>query len=135
MSHVSKHAILASNGQRATMKIPFPDCSTGLRMYLHPSGKRTQVSLEGDLAGGWAQELERCWRALSGPGDALYIDVSRLESADPNGYKLLRKMRIEGVTLTGFDADSGSLRSRLSRLWNIATRGHGFHVLTISRLR
>ena len=55
MSHVSIHAIPASNGQRATMKTLSPDCPTGLRMYLHPGGKRTQVSLEGDLAGGWVQ--------------------------------------------------------------------------------
>ena len=120
---------------------------TGLRMYLHPSRKRTRISLEGDLAGGWVRELERCWRALSGPGlgDALFVDVSQLESADQNGYRLLDRMRRQGVTLTGLDPDSGLLcrrttsepgcRAWLSRLWEVATRGDRFHVLSISRLR
>ena len=114
---------------------------TGLRMYLHPSRKWTRISLEGDLAGGWVQELERCWRTLSGPGDSLYVDVRRLECTDRNGHRLLATMYRQGVTIAGFDPDSGLLRRRakilpwLVRLWDVATHGYRLHVLHTSRLR
>ena len=103
----------------------------GLRMYLHPSRKRIRISLEGDLAGDWVRELERCWRALSGPGpgDSLFVDVSRLESADRAGRRLLDTMRSHGVVITGLDA------GWLSHLWNAVTHGQRFHVLSISRSR
>ena len=116
-----------------------------LRMYLHPSRKLTTISLEGDLSAGWVQELERCWRALSGPGDSLSVDVSGLESADRDGYRLLDTMRSQGVIVTGLDPGSGLLLRRidsasgirewLTRLWDAATRGHRFHVLSIPRSR
>jgi len=107
---------------------------TGLRMYLHPSRKRTRISLEGELTGGWVRELERCWHALSGPGDSLYVDVRGLESVDLNGHRLLETMRSQGVMVTGFDPDTGLLQ-RLARLWEGATHGYRLHVLHISRLR
>src|SRR5260221_10479173 len=82
---------------------------TRLRMYLHPSRKRTRISLEGDLAGGWVRELERCWRALSSPGDSLFVDVRRLESVDRTGHRLLETMGSQGGIITGFDPDRGFL--------------------------
>ena len=119
-----------------TTKIPF-------RMYLHPGSKRILVSVEGDLSGIWVRELERCWRALSGPGsgDCLSVDVGGLESADKEGYGLLAAMRANGVTIHGIDEDSGLLRRRmrimswLSGLWSAATPGHRFHVPYAARLR
>ena len=71
---------------------------TGLRMYLHPSRKRTRISLEGDLSGDWVRELERCWRALSGPGDSLYVNVCRVESTDRDGHRLLATMHRQGCS-------------------------------------
>ncbi len=116
-----------------------------LRMYLHPSRKLTRISLEGDLSAGWVQELERCWRALAAPGDSLSVDVGGLESADPSGYRLLDTMRSQGVIVTGLDPRSGLLLRRidrasrirewLTRLWDAATRGHRFHILSIPRTR
>jgi hypothetical protein len=108
-----------------------------MRMYLLPSGQRIQLALEGDLAGGWVGELERCWRALagSGPGNYLFVDVSRMQSADEKGRALLDLMRSRGVIITGLQPDQGAkLLPWLSRLWNTATHGHRFHVLSISRL-
>ena len=110
-------------------------------MYLHPSRKRTRISIEGDLTGAWVLELERCWRALSGPGDSLFVDVRRLESVDRSGHRLLETMRRQGVIIAGFDPARGLLRGRtkilpwLARLWDIATQGYRLHVLHISRLR
>jgi hypothetical protein len=121
--------------------------SAGLRMYLHPGAGQTRLSLEGDLTGGWVRELERCWRALSGPdpGEFLFVDVSQLDSADQNGYRLLGAMRSQGVHISGLDRESGllpqragkaaRLRNWLTALWDSVTRGHRVHVLTISRLR
>jgi len=113
--------------------------TAGLRMYLHPSRKRIRISLEGDLAGGWVRELERCWRALSGPdpADSLFVDVSRLKSADRSGRELLDTMRSQGVIITGLDLDSGLPRRLgwLSRMWSAVTHGQRFHVLSISRSR
>jgi hypothetical protein len=109
-----------------------------LRMYLHPSRERIQLSLEGDLTGSWVGELERCWRALSGSGqgNTLFVDVSRMRSADQKGHQLLDLMRSRGVVITGFDPDrEAKIFPWLSRLWNTATHGHRFHVLSISRLR
>ena len=116
-----------------------------LRMYLHPGHTRTRISLEGDLAAGWVQELERCWRALSGPGDSLSVDVTGLESVDPNGYRLLDAMRSQGVIVTGLDPHSVLLLRRIdgasrvqewfTRLRDAATRGHRFHIRSIPRSR
>jgi len=87
------------------------------------------------------RELERCWRALSSPGDSLFVDVRRLESLDRNGHRLLATMRVQGVIITGFDPDRGLLRRRakilpwLTRLWEVATHEYRLHVLHVSRLR
>ena len=117
--------------------------NTTLRMYLHPGRSRTRLSVEGDLSGAWVRELDRCWHALSGTdsGDAVLLDVSRLDSADQYGYELLTTMRGRGVTISGLDPDSGLLRTRSApvswfrRLWDFVTRAHRFHVLSISRSR
>src|SRR2546429_2187979 len=111
---------------------------TALRMYLHPSHKQTRISLEGDLTGASVRELERCWHALSGPGNSMYVDVRRVESTDRDGHRLLATMRRQGVNITGFDPDRGLLRQRakilpwLVRLWEVATHGYRLHVPHIS---
>src|SRR5260221_6628381 len=89
---------------------------TRLRMYLHPSRKRTRISLEGDLAGGWVRELERCWRALSSPGDSLFVDVRRFESVDRTCHRLLETIGSQGVIITGFEPDRGLLCPRAKSL-------------------
>jgi hypothetical protein len=107
------------------------------RMYLHPSRERILLSLEGDLTGGWVGELERCWRALSGPGpgNALFVDARRMRSADQKGHELLDLMRSRGVIVTGLDPDPRTkILPWLTLLWNSATHGQRFHVLSISRL-
>jgi hypothetical protein len=73
------------------------------RIYLHSTRKMEWLSLEGNLAGTAVAELERCWYTLAPPakGPSLRLDVSRLDGTDPNGEKLLRRMRGKGVTFTG----------------------------------
>src|SRR5258706_14298364 len=108
------------------------------RMYLHPSSNRTLLSLEGDLTAGCAPELERCWRALSGPeeSDSLSVDVSGLDSIDPGGHRLLDAMRRQGVKVTGLDQKRGSgIAEWLQRKWDAGMRGHRVPVLSIPRSR
>src|SRR5437868_3219777 len=109
-----------------------------LRMYLHPSTSRTLLSLEGDLTGRWAPELERCWRALSDPsaGEPMSVDVSSLDSIDAGGRRLLDKMRRQGVTVTGLDPKGrGRIAEWLRRKWDGAASGQRVPVLSIPRSR
>jgi hypothetical protein len=75
-----------------------------LRIYLHWTNESEWLSLEGALAGQCVDDLERCWLALARSpqgGKSLLVDMTRLQSADQNGQKLLARMRGKGVTLAG----------------------------------
>ena len=71
------------------------------RIYLHSTNGDEWLSLEGTLAGQCVYDLERCWLALtrSHRSGSLLLDMTRLQSADQNGRRLLRQMRSRGVTL------------------------------------
>jgi hypothetical protein len=91
------------------------------RIYLHSTNGSEWLSLEGALAGQCVDDLERCWLALARSphrGKTLLLDMSRLQSADQNGRKLLRRMRNRGVTLSGLASNdhTTALLSRRQRL-------------------
>ena len=56
-------------------------------------------------------------------------EIATKEQAWEAVQPLLDLMRSRGVIITGYG------QGWLSRLWNTATQGHRFHVLSISRLR
>jgi anti-anti-sigma regulatory factor len=54
--------------------------------------------LEGKLAGPWVQELERCWRSVTGTRQSR-VDLSSVTFIDADGKALLGQMHREGAEL------------------------------------
>jgi ABC-type transporter Mla MlaB component len=59
------------------------------------------LALEGNLAGAWVKELERCWRSNDGmqPSRPVRVDLSSVTFIDEEGKALLKKMHREGAEL------------------------------------
>ena len=69
------------------------------------NAKGLTFNLLGALAGNWAMELERCWRAAAGESEQLriFIDLTEVTHVDETGKRLLALMASAGAELIAGD--------------------------------
>lgn len=73
-----------------------------LRITFQEGPEGTKVKLEGKLSGPWVGELERSWSEhRQSDFDRVTVDLSYVTYIDPEGKKLLARMKQEGVFLQG----------------------------------
>jgi ABC-type transporter Mla MlaB component len=71
-----------------------------LKITTQPSAKLTKLVLEGQLAGPWVEEMERCWSKGAGSRQgSVEVDLSGVTFIDPEGKALLTRMWQQGVDL------------------------------------
>lgn len=72
-----------------------------LRVTIEESLDSTTIRLEGDLAGQWVAEVERCWHSiLAGPRKrTLRVAMATVTYVDTAGRALLREMHGAGAQL------------------------------------
>lgn len=72
-----------------------------LRITIEDRADSATIRLEGDLAGQWVPELERCWHSLlAGPRmKTLRIAMDAVSYVDTAGRALLREMHCAGAEL------------------------------------
>jgi ABC-type transporter Mla MlaB component len=82
-----------------------------LRITIEDSSDSATIRLEGDLAGQWVEEVERCWQSiLAGPEKrTLRIALDTVTYVDAAGKALLREMHSAGAQLEAKGALSSYL--------------------------
>ena len=69
-----------------------------LRITEAKAGPLTIISIQGELSGDGVAELERICRQA---GEPLQLELSEMRRTDKCGRRLLRRLAIEGVQLSG----------------------------------
>jgi hypothetical protein len=69
-----------------------------LRITIHDNGDRRRLELAGKLAGEWAAETEKAFKA-EGAGKHTEVDLTAVTGVDEAGRQLLRAMLQAGATL------------------------------------
>jgi ABC-type transporter Mla MlaB component len=72
-----------------------------LRITIEEKAESATIRLEGDLAGQWVTEVERCWQSLlAGPRNrVLRVAMETVSYVDASGKALLRDMYMAGARL------------------------------------
>jgi len=78
-----------------------------IRITSHNESATTGLVLEGKLAGGCVDELDKCWQLASSTQTGLLVDLTSVSFIDDRGKQLLTKMHETGAKLV-----SSSLMSR-----------------------
>jgi hypothetical protein len=75
--------------------------SAVLRITIHDKPRVTSFVIEGELAGLWVKELEKCWENVlaAEPTRAMQVNLGAVTFIDYEGRELLTRMRRQGVGL------------------------------------
>lgn len=69
-----------------------------LKITTHKEAQSTTLTLEGRLAGPWVEELERCWREVTGPRQSpVLVDLTGVTFIAPEGKAVLTRMWKQGA--------------------------------------
>ena len=73
-----------------------------LKITTHADAGTTALKLEGKLTSPWMEELDRCWRQVTGSHQKpVLVDLTGVTFIDPGGKALLAQMWQQGAK---FDA-------------------------------
>ena len=71
-----------------------------LKITTHKEAQATKLTLEGQLAGPWVGELERCWNGVAqSPEAKMLVDLTGVTFITPEGKALLARMWQQGAEL------------------------------------
>jgi ABC-type transporter Mla MlaB component len=93
-----------------------------LRVSVHDS-QSVRIQLEGQLAGPYVREAERCWhevRARPQPA-AVQFDLTGVTQVDESGKALLAAARSQGAELTASGCLMRALVANLSQMISVGT--------------
>lgn len=88
-----------------------------LRIIIEEGLDSVTIRLQGDLAGQWVQEVERCWQSvLAGPRKrTLRIAMDPVTYVDSAGKALLREMHSAGAQLEARGALTSYIVEQIQR--------------------
>ena len=88
-----------------------------LRIIIEDSPEAVTIRLQGDLAGQWVPEVERCWHSvLAGPSKRkLRIAMDPVTYVDAAGKALLREMHSAGAHLEARGALTSYIVEQIQR--------------------